>query len=633
MAAAGERRGHLRAEKAGSRRVVPTSRAASRSITCRRRRSASARSTDARRHVRRRRPRDAGDDRNALAMYQNQHHERLAEAAELDAVAEDHVARLQDIIGELDQSVDFFLLERSRQAAIRKAQDARLKREEAARKRGGATRSKALSLASAPSGCRPGVNRFARARTSCSGSAGRRRWTTRRKRSSRSMLRRGPAGTARDDRGRLGQDGRPRRQIGDRAARRTGAPISARAPRAAGPPPPPPRRPRREPRRRARAGTACRGASIPESWPRARLRGRPIASALAARPGTRRTGLSVHSDTFAALLPAAARQRRARVLRRLPVGARRRRRERAAQPVGARVGAGARRRRRAPPDSRADRAAAIDARPRWGASKRSARPAQCCRGASLTRALRAMREYPRIDDFKSPRRSRWIVSSLASSVGVSHPRSLSARQWSCATSSKARARKPTPNSSTRWSNWPTTCRRRKTASPSQFSSASRSRRTTPDTPMDSVRESAESERVWLEILTARFALLFVWARARVARRWASSRDRRVSNRFRGRSGKANARAIGSASSACPRTLRPTRRRSPISSRRPRTRAPRHVEESLDELDELDGPRDPEARASVASSGKASAGRRARGPRVPNRARRRAVALHARARAK
>ena len=87
-----------------------------------------------------------------LAMYQNQHHERLAEAAELVRRRGSRRA-LQDIIGELDQSVDFFLLGargRPRSAwRATSASSARRPRESAAARHapGAAARGRALDRA------------------------------------------------------------------------------------------------------------------------------------------------------------------------------------------------------------------------------------------------------------------------------------------------------------------------------------------------------------------------------------------------------------------------------------------------------------------------------------------------------
>ena len=59
-----------------------------------------------------------------LAIYKAQHHERQAEAHELECFPERHVARLRGIAHELDESVEFFLLERRRVMLRRRAKSA-----------------------------------------------------------------------------------------------------------------------------------------------------------------------------------------------------------------------------------------------------------------------------------------------------------------------------------------------------------------------------------------------------------------------------------------------------------------------------------------------------------------------------
>ena len=278
-----------------------------------------------------------------LAMYQNQHHERLAETRPSSSCAspEDHVARLQDIIGELDQSVDFFLLERSRQAAIRVARDERLARggREEARRRDAL---QGALLAGAPS-CVPAEVEPLRARARIAAPMLGLGWQTAMDDEEEAVKREqdeahSTAGTRATIAADLAEMGDPDDKSVTEllaedapmalvASRRRGAVAAAAAASTEAPP-----------RRRARAGIACRrrAGSIPRAWPRARLRGRPM------HPRWRHGLAHVEAGcrcTPTPLRPCSrrARRRRARVLRRLPVGTRRRRRERAPQPVGARV--------------------------------------------------------------------------------------------------------------------------------------------------------------------------------------------------------------------------------------------------------------------------------------------------------
>ena len=359
-----------------------------------------------------------------LAMYQNQHHERLAEAAELVRSPEDHVARLQDIIGELDQSVDFFLLERSRQAAIRVARDERLKREEAARKRGGAARSKALLLAGAPS-CVPAedVNRFARARTYAMLGLG---WQTAMDDEQEAVKREQDEERAQQERratiaADLAEMGDPDdksvtellAEDGSGAVERGGGPLASAAAASTEAP-------------SASAGASgdrlptSRGIN-PESLAEGATPWAPDCIRVGGTAWHTSNRLSVHSDTFSALLTAA----RANAVRAYfgdyqsgpdAADASALRNPSALAWARSRGDDGERHLIRALLERGDWRTAAVGC---LEAIKRD--PRNVVEGASLTRALRAMREYPRIDDFKAraaisldcliPGELRWSVSS------------------------------------------------------------------------------------------------------------------------------------------------------------------------------------------------------------------------------